>query len=104
MAGSGGTLWRVLPILLAPDRSDVKIVPSAPHLFIAAAVDEVGAEYPLAIADERVRAVPLVHAEVRVEAVGSRIITTPISHRQNDTKLCIAAQHSLVSLRRFFER
>src|SRR5215217_221719 len=42
------------------------------HL-VAAAVDEVGAEDPAAVADEGVRAVPLVHAEVAVEAVGDRV-------------------------------
>ena len=34
----------------------------------------------------------------------SRIVTTPISHRQYDTELRIAAQHSRVSFARFFER
>src|SRR5258705_8934141 len=71
--GLGVTLWRVLPLLLAPERSDVEIVPGAPHLLVAAVVDEVGAEHLVAIADERVRAVPLVHAEVRVEAVGDGV-------------------------------
>src|SRR5207244_11789370 len=39
------------------------------HLLVAAVVDEVGAEQAVAIADERVRAMPLVHAEVGVEVV-----------------------------------
>src|SRR5438105_9911216 len=65
----GVALRRVFPFLLAPERSDVEIVPSVPHLLIAALVDEVGAEHIVAIADERVRAVPLVHAEVFVEVV-----------------------------------
>src|SRR5438094_3839903 len=65
----GVALRRGLPLLLAPERSDVEVVPSVPHLLIAAIVDEVGAERAVAIADERVRAVPLVHAEVLVEVV-----------------------------------
>src|SRR5438034_10948504 len=55
-------LRRVLPLLLTPERSDVEIVPSGPHLLVTAAVDEVGPEHVVAIADERIRAVPLVHA------------------------------------------
>src|SRR5947208_16032882 len=58
---------RVLPLLLTPEGSDVEVVPSVPHLFVTAAVDEVGAEYVVAVADERVRAVPLVHAKIFVE-------------------------------------
>src|SRR5437868_13923842 len=65
----GVALRRVLPLLLAPERSDVEVVPSVPHLLIATVVDEVGAEYVVAIADKRVRAVPLIHAEVFVEVV-----------------------------------
>src|SRR5260370_918859 len=65
----GVALRRVLPLLLAPERSDVEVVPSVPHLFIATIVDEVGAEHAVAIADERVRAVPLVHTEVFVEVI-----------------------------------
>src|ERR1043166_5985916 len=67
------TLRRVLPLLLAPERSDVEIVPGTSHLLVAAVVDEIGPEHPLTIADERVRAVPLVHARVRVEAVGDGV-------------------------------
>src|SRR5204863_2795002 len=63
------TLRRVLPLLLAPERSDIEVVPGIPHLLVAAVVDEVGAEHAVAVADERVRAVPLVHAEVGVEVV-----------------------------------
>src|SRR5207248_2550467 len=62
-------LRRVLPLLLASERSDVEVVPSAPHLLVAAVVDEVGAENTVTIADECVRAVPLVHAEVGVETI-----------------------------------
>src|SRR4030095_14204421 len=60
--GAGITLWRVLPLLLAPERSDVEIVPGAPHLLVAAVVDEVGAEHVIALAGERGRAVPPAHA------------------------------------------
>src|SRR5439155_19176959 len=63
------TLRRILPLLLAPERSDIEVVPGIPHLLVAAVVDEVGAEHLVAVADERVRAMPLVHAEVGVEVV-----------------------------------
>src|SRR5262245_34434576 len=32
-------LRRVLPLFLAPERRDVEVVPSAPHLLVAAVVD-----------------------------------------------------------------
>src|SRR6266851_4428675 len=67
--GLGIALRRVLPLLLAPARSYVKVAPGAAHCLVAAVVDEVGAKYTLAVAEERVRAVPLVHAEVGVEAI-----------------------------------
>src|SRR5262252_4914436 len=67
--GLGVALRRVLPLLLAAERSDVEVAPGAPHRLVTAVVDEVGAEHLLAIADERVRAMPLVHAEVSVEVV-----------------------------------
>ena len=38
-------LRRVLPLLLAPERSHVEVAPGAPHRLVAAAVDEVGAEH-----------------------------------------------------------
>src|SRR5439155_24605667 len=60
---------RVLPLLLAPKRSDVEVVPGVSHLLVAAVVDEVGSEHAVAVADERVRAVPLVYAEVLIEVV-----------------------------------
>src|SRR5882724_4629618 len=62
-------LRRVLPLLLAPKRSDVEVVPSVSHLLVAAGVDEVGSEHAVAVADERVRAVPLVHSDILVEVV-----------------------------------
>src|SRR5438477_11099837 len=61
--GLGITLRRVLPLLLTPERSDVEVVPGVSHLLVAAVVDEVGAEQAVAIADEHVRAMPLIHAE-----------------------------------------
>src|SRR6516165_6018955 len=67
------SLWiafrRVLPLLLTPERGHVKIAPDAPHRLVAAVVDEVRAKYMLTVADECIVAVPLVHAEVDVEAV-----------------------------------
>ena len=70
--GLGIALGRVLPLLLAPERGDVEVAPGAPHRFVAAGVDEVRAEHLVAVTDERVRAVPLVDAEVGVEVVGHR--------------------------------
>src|SRR5207302_9386626 len=67
--GLGVALRRILPLLLAPERSQVEVAPSAPHRLVAAVVDEVGAEHAVAVADERVRAVPLLHAEVGAEVV-----------------------------------
>src|SRR5215510_13195474 len=49
--GLGVTLWRVLPSLLTAERRDVEVVPGAPHLLVAAVVDEVGAEHLVAIAN-----------------------------------------------------
>src|SRR5215207_1158177 len=57
-------LRRVLPLLLAPERRHVEVAPGAAHRLVAAVVDEVGPEDPVALADEGVRSVPLVHAEV----------------------------------------
>src|SRR4029434_5002069 len=65
----GIALRRVLPLLLASERRDVEIIPGAPHLLVAAVVDEIRAEYLVAVADEGVPPVPLVTAEVDVEAV-----------------------------------
>src|SRR6266513_3888402 len=67
--GLGIVLRRVLPLLLTPERSDIEVVPGVSHLLVAAVVDEVGAEQAVAVADERVRAMPLLHAEVGVELV-----------------------------------
>src|SRR5207248_352805 len=59
----------VFPLFLAPERGNVEIVPSAAHLFIAAIVDDVGAKHTVAVADECIRAMPFIHAEVLVEFV-----------------------------------
>src|SRR3954451_17250280 len=64
---------RVLPVLLAAERGDVEVGPRAAHRLVAAVVDEVRAEDVVALADEGVRAVPLVDAEVAVEVVGDRV-------------------------------
>src|SRR4030095_16427440 len=66
-------LRRILPLLLAPKRSHIEVTPRITHRLVAAAVDEVGAEDFISVVDERVMAVPLVHAEVFVEVVGNRV-------------------------------
>src|SRR5215471_1394356 len=66
-------LGRVLPLLLPPEHGHVQVAPGAAECLVATAVDEVGAEHLVAVAEERVRAVPLVHAEVGVEVVGHRV-------------------------------
>src|SRR5258707_14612167 len=62
-------LRRILPLLLAPERRHVEVAPDGAHRLVAAAVDHVGAEHALAVADERVVAVPFIDAEVSVETV-----------------------------------
>ena len=47
--------------------------PRCPPRLVAAAVDEVGAEDAVTLAEERVGAVPVIHAEVGVEVVGERV-------------------------------
>src|SRR5580704_10422136 len=64
--GLGVTCGRVLPDLLASERGHVEVAPDGTHGFVAAVVDEVSAKHFVAFADERVRAVPFVHAEVGV--------------------------------------
>src|SRR5207245_11610605 len=66
-------LRRVLPLLLAPERTHVEVAPGAPKRLVAAVVEEVRAKYAVSVAEERVCAVPLVHAEVGVEVVGHRV-------------------------------
>src|SRR4029077_11808594 len=69
----GVTLWRVLPNLLTAERSHIKVAPDGPHRLVAAAVDKVCAEYLVAVADECIVAVPLLHAEVFVEGAGDGV-------------------------------
>jgi hypothetical protein len=53
----------------APERGEVEVAPRANHRLVAAIVDEVRAEDPVAVADEGIRAVPFADSEVRVEVV-----------------------------------
>src|SRR5712692_12127498 len=69
----GIALGRVLPRLLASERGQVEVAPGAPERLVAAVVDEVGTEHPVAVAEERVRAVPLVYPEVGVPLVGDGV-------------------------------
>src|SRR5215813_2737427 len=66
-------LRRILPLLLTAERRDIQVAPSASHRLVAPEVDEVGPVDPLAVADEGVGPVPLVHAEVFVKVVGDRV-------------------------------
>src|SRR4029077_4091345 len=66
-------LRRILPQLVAPKRRHVEVAPDGAHRLVAAAVDEIGAEYTPTVADERVVAVPLIHTEVDVETVSDGI-------------------------------
>src|SRR5262249_26552252 len=63
------TLRRIFPLLLPSQRSEVQIAPDAPHRLVGSVVDEVRAKHFLAVADEHVMTVPLVHAKVRVETI-----------------------------------
>src|SRR5260370_33016952 len=76
----GVTLWRVLPSLLTAKRRDVEIAPGGPHRLVAAVVDEVCAEHPVAAAEEHIVAVPFIDAEVLVEAVGHGVPGHPPAH------------------------
>src|SRR5262245_39423429 len=69
----GVALRRVFPRLLAAKRRRIEVAPGAPHRLVAAAVDEVRAKHALAVAEEHVMAVPLIHTEVGVEAVGDGV-------------------------------
>jgi hypothetical protein len=66
-------LRRVLPRLVPAESSDVKVIPGAAHLLVAAIVDEVGPEDLVSLPDEGVGAVPLVDVEVLVEVVRDRV-------------------------------
>src|SRR2546429_4511606 len=63
------TFRRVFPLLLTPECGYVQVAPDGAHRLVAAAVDHVGAEDALALADERVVAVPFIHPEVGVKTV-----------------------------------
>src|SRR5580704_3708090 len=65
----GIALWRILPLLLAPEGRHVKVAPCTPHRFVATVVNEVSAENPLALSEEHVVSVPFINAEILVEAV-----------------------------------
>src|SRR5271163_2600754 len=71
--GLGITLWRVLPSFLTAEWRDVEVTPRAAHRLIAAVVNEVCAEYFVAVAKEDVVAVPFVDPEILIEAVGDGI-------------------------------
>src|SRR6185312_16091656 len=58
---------RILPELLAAERRDVEIIPGAAHLLVTAALDEVGAEHLVAVAEEHIGAVPFIDTEVGVK-------------------------------------
>src|SRR5262249_52647314 len=66
-------LRRVLPLLLTAERRDIQVAPGASHRLVAPEVDEVGPVDSLAVADEGVGPVPLVHAEVFVKVAGDRV-------------------------------
>src|SRR5688500_5613303 len=66
-------LGRVFPLFLSAERGEVEIVPGVAHLLIAAVLHEVRAEHAIVIADERVRAMPLSHAEIGIERVRQRV-------------------------------
>src|ERR1700691_1218238 len=67
------TLWRVLPHLLTAEWREVEVAPCTSHRLVPAVVDEVCAEHFITVAEEHVVAVPLVDAEVFVEAVSHRV-------------------------------
>src|SRR3569623_1727554 len=71
--GLGITRGRILPRFLPAERGQVEIAPGRAHRLVAAIDDEIGAEAAVAVADEGVVAMPLVDAEIRVEAVGDGV-------------------------------
>src|ERR1700728_4763897 len=71
--GLGIAFGRIFPRLLASERSEIEIAPEAAHGFVAAVVDEVGAEDFVAVAEEDVVTVPLVDAEIFIEVVGEGV-------------------------------
>src|SRR5690242_4101760 len=69
----GVALGRVFPCLLTAERCHVEVAPDGAHRLVAAVVGEVGAIDLIPVADEGIVAVPLIDAEVRVEAVGDGV-------------------------------
>src|SRR5262245_27986177 len=63
-------LGRVLPNLLTTERRHIEVAPDGAHRLVATAVDEVGPENALTVAEERVVTMPLIDTEVGVEVVG----------------------------------
>src|SRR5580698_616622 len=84
--GLGITLGRVLPALLAPQRSHVEVAPGTSHRFIAAVVDEVSTKHPIAVAKKHVRAMPEIYAEVRIEGIRERVPGDRPSHARFQTR------------------
>src|ERR1700722_10673744 len=66
-------LGRVFPLFLASERGHVEVAPGAPEGLVTTVVEEVGTEYLVAVADERIRAVVFVDAEVDVPIAGHRV-------------------------------
>src|SRR3954452_4839607 len=66
-------LGRVLPLLLAPERGEVEVAPGGAERFVAALVDEIGAENLVALTNEDIVAVPFVDAEVTVPVIGDGV-------------------------------
>src|SRR5580692_3749760 len=77
---------RVLPALLAPQRSHVEVAPGTSHRFIAAVVDEVSTKHPIAVAKKHVRAMPEIYAEVRIEGIRERVPGDRPSHARFQTR------------------
>jgi hypothetical protein len=73
---------------------DVEVAPGRPHRLVAAAVDEVGAIDPVAVAEEHVVAVPLVHPKIDVEAVRDSVpgISQPIFAFRRAMSACDARE------------
>src|SRR5205807_10016249 len=71
--GLGVTLGRVFPSLLTVERRDVEVAPGPPHRLVAAVVDEICADHPLAVAGEHIVTMPFIDADVLVEAVGHAV-------------------------------
>ncbi len=77
---------RIFPNLLSPKCGHVEIAPQRAHPLIAAGIDEVGAENPVAFAEEGVVAMPFIDAEVGIEAVGDRVPGHPPAHARLEAR------------------